>query len=44
MQSIKAILEVEGPMVGHHLYARYGQAARAIVNRSVPSPMQLKRF
>ena len=43
LQSIKAILEVEGPMVGHHLYARYGQAAQAIVGRSVLSPMQLKK-
>ncbi|GGN34700.1 hypothetical protein [Deinococcus daejeonensis] len=41
--SVKAILEVEGPMVGHHLYARYGEAVRASKSGAVVSPMQLKK-
>ncbi|ACO45501.1 hypothetical protein DEDE109153_04505 [Deinococcus deserti] len=43
LQSIKAILQVEGPMVGHQLYARYSQAAQAIKDRPALSPMQLKK-
>lgn len=41
--SIQAILQVEGPMVGHHLYARYVQAVQASKTGAAISPMQLKK-
>nr|WP_256488216.1 hypothetical protein [Deinococcus sp. HSC-46F16] len=43
VQSVKEILHVEGPMVGHHLYARYGEALSAQKGRAGLSPMALKR-
>lgn len=43
LQSVQAILQVEGPMVGHHLYARYHAAARSLTGQAAASPTQLKR-
>lgn len=43
LRSVKAILEAEGPMVGHHLYARYGEAVRTGAPGAALSPMQLKK-
>lgn len=43
LQSIKDILRVEGPMVGHHLLLRYAEALQAHTDRVPLSRMQLKR-
>lgn len=43
LQSVKAILQVEGPMVGHHLYVRYAAAPQTGRDRAPVTPMQLKR-
>ena len=43
-QDLRAILLVEGPMVGHHLYHRYSLALSRHRGRAIPKPMELKRI
>lgn len=43
-QDLRAILMVEGPMVGHHLYHRYSLALSRHRGRAIPKPMELKRI